>query len=67
MLITVYGFGTVGNLIGLRSPLVGALEIAALATVANEMGKLVGAPTPSINALLGLVRLFARTRGLYPV
>ncbi|HVK94286.1 MAG TPA: hypothetical protein VM571_06130 [Noviherbaspirillum sp.] len=46
--------------------MVGALEIAALATVANEMGKLVGAPTPSINALLGLVRLFARTRGLYP-
>jgi len=42
------------------------LEIDALVTVVHDIGKQVGAPTPAINALLGLVRLYARTHGLYP-
>lgn len=41
------------------------LEIDALVTVVHDIGKLVGVATPNIDALLGLVRLFARTRGLY--
>jgi 2-dehydropantoate 2-reductase len=44
-----------------------ALEIDALVTVVHEIGKLVGVPTPNIDALLGLARLFGRTHGLYPV
>ncbi|HEY0845656.1 MAG TPA: 2-dehydropantoate 2-reductase [Noviherbaspirillum sp.] len=42
------------------------LEIDALVTAVHEIGRLVGVPTPNVDALLGLVRLFARTRGLYP-
>jgi 2-dehydropantoate 2-reductase len=42
-----------------------ALEIDALLTVVHEIGLQVGVPTPSIDALLGMVRLYARTRGLY--
>ena len=41
------------------------LEIDALVTSVHEIGKLVGVPTPNVDALLGLVRLYARTRGLY--
>jgi 2-dehydropantoate 2-reductase len=41
------------------------LEIDALVTVVHEIGKLVGEPTPTINGLLGLARLFGRTHGLY--
>lgn len=41
------------------------LEIDALVTAVHEIGRLVGVPTPNVDALLGLVRLFARTRGLY--
>ncbi len=43
-----------------------ALEIDALVTAVQEIGVLTGVPTPSIDTLLGLVRLFGRTRGLYP-
>lgn len=43
-----------------------ALEIDALVTVVHEIGALVGIATPSIDSLLGLVRLYARTHGLYP-
>ena len=43
-----------------------ALEIDALVTVVREIGQLTGTPTPTIDSLLGLSRLFARTRGLYP-
>src|SRR5206468_3931849 len=43
-----------------------ALEIDALVTVVHELGRLVGVPTPNIDHLLGLVRLFGRTRGIYP-
>jgi 2-dehydropantoate 2-reductase len=42
------------------------LEIDALLTAAHEIGIIVGEPTPQIDALLGLARLQARTRGLYP-
>ncbi|HWG79915.1 MAG TPA: 2-dehydropantoate 2-reductase [Stellaceae bacterium] len=42
------------------------LEIDALLTAVHEIGATVGEPTPQIDALLGLVRLQARTRGLYP-
>jgi 2-dehydropantoate 2-reductase len=31
-----------------------------------ELGALVGVPTPQTSTLLGLTRLAARTRGLYP-
>jgi 2-dehydropantoate 2-reductase len=43
-----------------------ALEIDALVTAVHEIGKLVDVPTPTIDSLLGLVRLFGRTHGLYP-
>jgi 2-dehydropantoate 2-reductase len=42
------------------------LEIDALVTAVHEIGQLTGVPTPNIDALLGLVRLYARTHGLYP-
>ncbi len=43
-----------------------ALEIDALVTAVQEIGRLVDVKTPTIDGLLGLVRVFARTRGLYP-
>ncbi|WP_296225922.1 2-dehydropantoate 2-reductase [Ralstonia sp. UBA689] len=43
----------------------GPLEIDALVASVREIGQHVGVPTPQIDALLGLVRLHARTRGLY--
>ena len=42
------------------------LEIDALLTVVREIGGRVGVPAPDLDALLGLTRVFARTRGLYP-
>ena len=42
------------------------LELDALVAVVREIGLAVGVPTPSIDALLGLARLHARVRGLYP-
>ena len=42
------------------------LELDALVASVHEIGARVGAPTPNIGALLGLARLMARTRGLYP-
>jgi 2-dehydropantoate 2-reductase len=42
------------------------LEIDALLTVVREIGGRVGVPAPNLDALLGLTRVFARTRGLYP-
>ena len=41
------------------------VELDALVAVVREMGEVTGVPTPSIDALLGLARLHARTRGLY--
>ncbi len=43
-----------------------ALEIDAIVGAVHEIGSRVGVATPAIGALLGLVRLMARTRGLSP-
>jgi 2-dehydropantoate 2-reductase len=43
----------------------GPLEIDALVASVREIGQHVGVPTPQIDALLGLVRFHAQTRGLY--
>jgi len=43
-----------------------ALELDAIVTVVREIAQRVGVATPNIDALLGLARLFARTRRLYP-
>ena len=40
------------------------IELDAIVTVVHELGRRTGMPTPNIDALLGLTRLFARTRGL---
>ena len=42
------------------------LEIDAIVGAVKEIGERLRVPTPHIDSLLGLVRLFARTRGLYP-
>jgi 2-dehydropantoate 2-reductase len=41
------------------------IELDALVSVVREIGELVNVPTPDIDALLGLTRLFARERKLY--
>jgi 2-dehydropantoate 2-reductase len=43
-----------------------AVELDALVTVVKELGGLTGVATPFTDALLGLARLHARVRGLYP-
>ncbi|TMR07444.1 2-dehydropantoate 2-reductase [Actinomadura soli] len=43
-----------------------AVELDALVTSVTELARQVGVPTPSIDALLGLTRLNAQVRGLYP-
>jgi 2-dehydropantoate 2-reductase len=42
------------------------IELDAIVTAVHELGQRTGVATPSIDALLGLTRLFARGRGLYP-
>ena len=42
------------------------LELDALVASVHEIGTRVGVAMPNIGALLGLARLMARTRGLYP-
>jgi 2-dehydropantoate 2-reductase len=42
------------------------LELDAIAGVVHELGQRLAVPTPNIDALFGLARLFGRTRGLYP-
>jgi 2-dehydropantoate 2-reductase len=42
------------------------MEIDALVGAVHEIGGRVGVPTPNIAALLGLTRVFAEVRGLYP-
>lgn len=42
------------------------IELDAIVTVVHELGKRTGVATPYIDGLLGLTRLFARSRGLYP-
>jgi len=41
------------------------IELDSIVGAAREIGQRVGVPTPNIDALLGLTRLFARIRGLY--
>ena len=41
------------------------MEIDALVTAVQDMGRLVGVPTPAIDAVLALVRLRARVAGCY--
>ena len=43
-----------------------AVELDALVTVVREIGQLTGVATPFTDALLGLARLQAQVRGLYP-
>lgn len=42
------------------------IELDALVGAVQEIGHRVGVETPTIDALLGLTRLFGRVRGLYP-
>jgi 2-dehydropantoate 2-reductase len=42
------------------------IELDAIVTAVHELGRRTGIATPNIDALLGLTRLFARTRGLLP-
>jgi 2-dehydropantoate 2-reductase len=41
------------------------MEIDALVASVQELGSITGVPTPTINTVLGLIRLRARTAGLY--
>ena len=43
-----------------------AVELDALVAAVREIGEMAGILTPNIDALLGLARLHARVRGLYP-
>jgi len=42
------------------------IELDAIVTAVHEIGRRLDVPTPNIDALLGLTRLFARVHGLYP-
>ncbi|WP_353193813.1 2-dehydropantoate 2-reductase [Pandoraea pnomenusa] len=42
------------------------IELDALVSAVREIGQRVNVPTPNIDALLGLTRLFGRVHGLYP-
>ncbi len=42
------------------------IELDALVTAVRELGQTTHIPTPYTDALLGLARLHARERGLYP-
>jgi 2-dehydropantoate 2-reductase len=42
------------------------VELDALVGAVHELGRIVGVPTPDTGALLGLARLHAQVRGLYP-
>ena len=43
-----------------------AVELDALVGAVRELGQITGVPTPYTDALLGLARLHAQVRGLYP-
>ena len=43
-----------------------SIELDSIVGAAQEIGRRLGMETPRIDALLGLTRLMARTRGLYP-
>jgi 2-dehydropantoate 2-reductase len=42
------------------------IELDALVGSVREIGQHLGLATPNIDALLGLTRLMARSKGLYP-
>ncbi|MDE1947618.1 MAG: 2-dehydropantoate 2-reductase [Burkholderiales bacterium] len=42
------------------------IELDAIVGVVHELGLRVGVPTPAVNLLFGLTRLFGQVRGLYP-
>ena len=42
------------------------IELESLVGVVHELGRVLNIPTPNTNALLGIMRLFARTNGLVP-
>ena len=42
------------------------LELDSIVGAVHELGLRAGVPTPTVSALLGLTRVFARVRGLYP-
>jgi 2-dehydropantoate 2-reductase len=42
------------------------IELDGIVTAVQEIAQRLGEPTPSIDALLGLTRLFGQTHGLYP-
>jgi 2-dehydropantoate 2-reductase len=44
-----------------------SVELDALVSSVREIGQMLGLPTPWTDALLGLARVHARHRGLYPV
>lgn len=41
------------------------IELDAIVTAVQQLGQVLGEPTPFINALLGMTRVFAQQRGLY--
>ena len=43
------------------------IELDALVGAVREIGQRVGVPTPMIDALFGLTRLFGQVRGIYPM
>lgn len=43
-----------------------ALELDSIVGVVHELGQRLGIPTPAVDALFGLARLFGRVHGLYP-
>ena len=43
-----------------------SVELDALVSAVQELGRLIGVDTPFLDALLGLARLHARVQGLYP-
>lgn len=43
------------------------IELDSIVAAVQELGRRTGVATPNISALLGLTRLFAQVRGLYPV
>jgi 2-dehydropantoate 2-reductase len=43
-----------------------AMEIDALVTAVQEMGRITGHPTPTLDVVLGLVQQLGRSQGLYP-
>jgi 2-dehydropantoate 2-reductase len=42
------------------------LELDSIVTAVHEIGRRIGVPTPNIDAILGLTRVFGQVLGLYP-